>query len=130
MLGLRDAVEADDERVSEFRLVGRVRRVQGRVGGGVRAVRERGQGLGGQGLGQLLGRQVVRRLVGGGQQGRRVGVGAVAGQAQGPAQAVQAGQQGALGVLGGSGVELLQRGRSAGRAAGLLGYGDSAGEVG
>ena len=53
----------------------------------------------------------------------------MAGDAQGPARAVQAGQKGTLGVLGGGGVEPLERGRGAGRAAGLSGYGDSAGEV-
>src|SRR5690606_24888700 len=61
----------------------------------------------------------------GGQQGVRVRVGAVAGDEAGPGAAVQAGQKGAFRDLGRGRVEQGQRRR----AAGLTGYGDTAGEV-
>lgn len=122
----------DDEHVSEAALVRRMRRAQCRVGRGVRAVGEFGQRLGGQCLGEVARRQVVGRLVRRGQEGVQVRVGAVVGEAAGPAEAAQAGQERALGVRGRLGVEPLQARR---RRTGRLGarpcrYGELAGEMG
>lgn len=122
------AVQADDERVSESGLVGRVGRVQGQVGGFVCVRRECGQGLRRQRLRQIRRRQVVRRLVRCGQEGLGRRVRAVVRDPAGPAQAVQAGEEGAVGLFGGRGVEGVQeRGR---RGPGLRRYGKAAGELG
>jgi len=121
-------VQTDDEHMSESALVRRVRGAQRGVGGGVRAVRERCERFTGQGFGQVGGGQVVRGLVGRGQQGAEVRVGTVVGQAADPARAAAAGEQGTGDLLGGCGVEPVEAGRGRRRAL-LLGEGDLAGEA-
>jgi hypothetical protein len=111
----------------EFGLVRRLRRAQGGVGRGVHAVRERRERFAGQCLGEVRGCEVVRRLVGRGEQGVEVRVGAVLGDAVGPAQAAAAGEEGAPGVGGGCAVEPLQA--RGGLGAVLRREGGVAGEV-
>jgi len=111
----------------EAALVRGVRGAQCGVGGGVGAVREQGERFAGQGLGEVGGREVVRRLVGRGEQGVEVRVGPVLCDAMGPAQAPAAGQKGVCDVLGGRRVEPLQTGGV--RGAALLRYGVLAGEA-
>ena len=94
--------------MAEAGLVRRMGRAQGRMGHGVGVGGDLREGLAGQGLGEVGGRQVVRRLVGRGEQGGQVRVGAVGGEAAGPAVAAAAGEQGPFGRVGGCGVEPLQ----------------------
>jgi hypothetical protein len=121
-------VQTDDEDMSESALVRGVRGAERGVGGGVRAVRERRERFAGQGFGQVGGGQVVRRLVGRGQQGAEVRVGAVVGQTVDPAPAVAAGEQGTGDLSGGCGVEPVEADRGRYRAL-LFGEGDLAGEA-
>ncbi|GGK67190.1 hypothetical protein GCM10010094_30340 [Streptomyces flaveus] len=110
--------------MAEAALVRRMGRAQRRVRRGVRVVGEVGEGLAGQGLGEVGGGQVVRRLVGRGEQGGQVRVGAVGGESAGPAVAAAAGDQGPFGVVRGCGVEPLQA-CGARSGAGLAGQGDN-----
>ncbi|GGO35529.1 hypothetical protein GCM10012286_06360 [Streptomyces lasiicapitis] len=98
-LAAGDAVEADHEGVAEPALVGGGGGAQGGGRGPVAGARgERGlQGFGGEGFGEVVGSQVVGRLVGGGQQGVQVRVGPVGCEAVRPVAASAAGGEGALG---------------------------------
>ncbi|EYT84365.1 hypothetical protein CF54_01945 [Streptomyces sp. Tu 6176] len=94
--------------MSESGVVGRVGGAQRGGGGQVYALGQDGQRLRRQGLRQIGRTQVVGRLVRRRQQGGQIGIGAVGGDTVGPARAAQAGQEGAAGLVGRGGVELLQ----------------------
>jgi hypothetical protein len=112
----------------EAALVRGVRGAERGVRGGVGPVREDREGLAGQRLGEVGGCQVVRRLVGGGEQRVQVGIGPVVGQAPGPAEAAAAGEERTLDDVAGRGIERLQTDRGRRRAL-LLGKRDLAGEA-
>ncbi|GAA2995145.1 hypothetical protein Sfulv_37490 [Streptomyces fulvorobeus] len=98
-------VQADHEDMAEPALVRGVGGPEREVGGARRVVVEAGRGLPGERLGDIRGRQVVARLVGGGEQGVEIRVRAVGGQPQGPAVAAAALQKGGLGLRARCGVE-------------------------
>jgi hypothetical protein len=124
-----EVVQADHEDMPETALVRGVRGAEGGVGGGVGTLGQDRQRLARQRLGEIGGGQVVRRLVGRGEQCAQVGVGPVLGQAPGPARAAQAAEQRLLDGVGRCRVERLQAGRGPGGTL-LLGQGDLAGQAG
>ncbi len=121
------AVQTDHEGVPEAALVRGVGGAQRGVRAGGGAVAQARGGLVGQGVGDLVAGQVVRRLVGRGEQGFEIGVRAVRDQPLRPAAAAAAGEQGGFGGAGGRGVEPVQTGCDR-RSVLLLGYGRSTGQ--